>query len=419
MIGARVFVAVIFLTLAASFCVTTYMLIDEFGQENWYAIAAIYSHHFLFFPTIGILALLAFYTPATIFVDLYWHHVPLGRLRLLLGFVAVGALAVYAGGILSGRNIVMDLLLKKNSPTAPTENFVPALWELHPYTVLNDKGSPAGCVDNDQPCQRQPILRSVKILRKVSQSRTGLTAFSRNCLADPLLEAPPSNKLRRYCFPLLRKVDAPTCCFAQERFSHQLSVLFKNEKEHSKTGYFDVLTLPFKVFFMLIILLIGGLLAGWRARLDRYYESYMPRVENGVLIGAAAMLFWPVTNQAFLQSAAVLYGPYSASVYQDMLGPLFSMVFGLWGLLILFFFFRHHEKDIELWVKVLGGIASILAAVNYNKIIDYAVRFTGSGSYKWTFVVLAVFGLLVFLSSFFWSRRHRPASSQTQTDRRF
>ena len=70
--------------------------------------------------------------------------------------------------------------------------------------------------------------------------------------------------------------------------------------------------------------------------LDRFYDSYMPSIENGVLIGATAMLFWPVTNQAFLQSVAVLYGPYSGSLYQDVLGPVFSLVFGLWGLLILF-----------------------------------------------------------------------------------
>ena len=227
MIGSRIFVALIFSLLAASFCVSTYMLINEFGPSDWYAIAAIYSHHFLFFPTIGILALIAFYTPATIFVDLYWHHVNHGRLRIMIGFVVVVGLAIYIASILSARNIVVDFLWQRESP-ALSEKFVPALWELSPYSVLNDTGSPVDCATNEHLCARQPIMRSVKVLRMVSQSRTGLTAFSRNCLSDPLLESPPSNKLLRYCFPLLRKVDAQTCCFAQERFSRQLSDMFQN-----------------------------------------------------------------------------------------------------------------------------------------------------------------------------------------------
>ena len=404
MIGSRLFVAVIFALLAASFVGSTYILVTEFGPKNWFSLAATYSHTFLFFPTIGLLALLAFYTPATIFTDLYWHHVKRGRMRLLIGFIVIGCISIYVAGILSGTNIATKYLWQEETQTG-SQTYIPAIWELRPDTLLEDKGSPAGCVGNDQLCARQPVMRSLGILRKVSQSRTGLTAFSRNCASDPLLEAPPTQKLLRYCFPLLRKVDAETCCFAQERFSRELSDMYVGEKTHSQTGLVHTFALPFKVFFMLMIFTIGVLLAAWRAKLDRFYDSYMPRVENGVLIGAAAMLFWPITNQAFLQSAAVLYGQYSGSVYQDTIGNVFSLIFGLWGLLILFFFFRHHEKAVELWVKVIGGIASVIAAVRYEEIIDYAVRFTGSGSYRLTFVILTLLGLAVFLSSYFWPPR--------------
>lgn len=409
MVGARIFVAIVFTILAASFYVPTYSLVTEFGTDNWFSLAAVYSHVFLFFPTIGLVSLIAFYTPATIFIDLYWHHVNSGKLRLLLGFFAIVGLSIYVGGILSSRNIIMDVLWQKEA-TASQKNPVPALWELHPDTLTKDAGSPSGCASDDQLCARQPVLRSLKVLRKVSQSRTGLTAFSRNCSHDPLLEDPPGQGLLRYCFPLLRKVDAPACCFAQERFSRELSEMFGSEPTHSKTGVIHAFTLPFKVFFMLILFTIGVLLAVWRSKLDRFYGSYMPRVENGVLIGATAMLFWPVTNQAFLQSAAVLYGPYSGSIYQNALGPVFSMIFGLWALIILFFFFRHHEKNVELWVKVVGGIASVIAAVRYEEIIDYAVRFGGAGTFEMTFILLALFGLTVYLSSYFWP--HRKSSDR-------
>ena len=418
MIGARIFVAFVFSILAAAFITSSWVLMREFGPDNGYAMAAFYSHGFLFFPTIGLVALIAFYTPATIFTDLYWHHVGSGKWRLFIGFVLTGALSLYIADVLTARHIVFDLL-KRQPPSAIKTGFVPALWELHPDTLTGDPGSPAGCAGDDQLCDRQPVLRSLKILRKVSHSRTGLTAFSRNCSADPLLETPPSARLLRYCFPLLRKVDARRCCFAQERWSRELSQMFRSEPEHSKTGYMHALTLPFKVFFMLMLFAIGVLLAAWRSTLDRYYESYMPQVENGVLIGAAAMLFWPVTNQAFLQSAAVLYGPYSGSIYQNALGPVFSLIFGLWGLLILFFFFRHQEKTVELWVKVLGGMASVMAAVRYEEIIDYAVRFAGSGAFKYTFAVLGVIGLLIYVSSWFWPSRKSTKLPRSDVQKRF
>ncbi len=421
MAGSRIFVAVIFAILAAGFFVSTYTLYEEFGPETWYSLAAVYSHVYLFFPTIGIVALLAFYTPATIFVDFYWHHVRSGRIRLMAGFIIAVCISVYVAEMLSDRNIFANLIWKNQNVSERTD-FIPSLWELAPQTLASDTGSPAHCVTTDAACNRQPVLRSLQILRKVSKSRTGLTAFSRNCSRDPLLEDPPDRKLLRYCFPLLRKVDADACCFAQERFSRELSDMFRAETSHSRTGYMHALTLPFKIFFMLIMLAIGVLLAVWRSKLDRFYESYMPRVESGVLIGATAVLFWPVTNQAFLQSAAVLYGPYSGSIYQDSLGSLFSLIFGLWGLLILFFFFRHQEKTVELWVKVLGGIASVIAAVRYDEIIDYAVRFTGSGAYEITFLALALIGLAVYLSSWFWPVRKLPkppSSSPSPTAKRF
>jgi hypothetical protein len=404
MVSSRIFVALIFIALASSFIASTYVLISEFGPDNWFAMAAVYSHGFLFFPTIGLVALIAFYTPATIFVDLYWHHVKSGKLRLIIGFFLMAGLSIYVADLLTAGHIVVNLLQNK-APSALEKNLVPALWDLHPDTLTNDQGSPAGCVSSEELCARQPVLRSLQVLRKVSQSRTGLTAFSRNCASDPLLEAPPSRNLLRYCFPLLRKVDANSCCFAQERFASELSQMYASEPKHSKTGYMHALTLPFKTFFMLVLFIIGVLLVAWRATLDHYYENYMPQVENGVLIGATAMLFWPITNQAFLQSAAVLYGPYSGSIYQDAVGPLFSLVFGLWGLLILFFFFRHQEKTVELWVKVLGGMASVIAAVRYEEIIDYAVRYTGSGTYMITFGLLGLVGLTVYVSSWFWPAR--------------
>ena len=409
MLGARIFVAMVFLGLAASFILPTYTLYTEFGAEDGFALAATYSHIFLFFPTIGIVALLAFYTPAAVFIDFYWRHVPYGEIRFIGGMMLVLVLSVFVAGKISNNNMFAKFIMQL-STAQPGDKYVPTLWELSPQTYFGETGEPAGCVTSDELCIRQPLRRSLHILRKVSQSRTGLTAFSRNCARDPLLEEPPESRLLRYCFPLLRKVDGPTCCLAQRRFSKAMSHMFRNEKQHSKTREIHARMLPFKTFFMLIILAIGLLLARWRQQLDHHYPKQMPALEHGVLIGAGAMLFWPAANQAFLQSMGSLYGPYSNSAYQNQFGPFFSAAFGLWALLLLFFFVRKVERDVELWVKAAGAITSMVAVVKYNIIIDIVVRFLGSGAYQATFLAVSAFGILVYISSFFWPRNKRTAA---------
>jgi hypothetical protein len=129
----------------------------------------------------------------------------------------------------------------------------------------------------------------------------------------------------------------------------------------------------------LMILVIGALLALWRRTIDRLYKSYMARMERGLLIGAAAMIIWPISNHGFLQSASLLYGKYGEGVYATI-SPMLSFAFAAWALLLVLFFFRRHERDIEAAGKIGGGIASAVAIMKYNEIIDYGTRFLGSGA---------------------------------------
>src|SRR5262249_40028518 len=101
--GARLFVFTMFSIMGASFFATTGVLICEFGDPVWLSLASMDSHLFVFFPTMGIVALVAFFVPASVFVDLYWKEKSLGR--FLFGLVVV-ALASYliSQHILAGTN---------------------------------------------------------------------------------------------------------------------------------------------------------------------------------------------------------------------------------------------------------------------------------------------------------------------------
>ena len=375
-LGARIFVAVVFLCLGASFIATTAALIGEFQTTEWIAIALVYSQLFIFFPTFGLVALAAFYLPAACFVDLYWKHVPLGKLRFLIGTVVVAGAAYY----------VSSLIVKGD---------IPAIWELKPDVLRADQGDPSGCDAQSGGCDRVGVLPALSGLRQVSQSRIGITKFVRDCKPDPLVEPSPDLLQKRYCFVTQSLLPAAACCQAQERFSLALAGMYKDPFQRSSTQRVHKLLLPSKVFFLLVLLVVGILLALWRKSVDRHYAEWVPRLERCILIGAFAMLFWPVANHAFLQSVSLLYGPYGGSFYQS-LAPVFSIVFGAWALLLLFFFFRGFEKDIEATAKIVGAIASIIAILKYEELIDLAVRFAGSGADSITLAALAIVAVLAF-----------------------
>ena len=162
-----------------------------------------------------------------------------GRLRLMVGFVVVAGLAsLYRRHIISPQYCAR-LSLAARELCAYQKNLYPPFGSCTPINVLKDQGQTLLAVlrmtsNNAPPAHHAD---SVKILRKVSQSRTGLTAFSRNCRTDPCWK-PPSDKLLRYCFPLIRMVDAKTCCTGPGAFFQaSFPIEFKAEKQHSKTGF--------------------------------------------------------------------------------------------------------------------------------------------------------------------------------------
>ncbi len=396
-LGARIFVAVVFIILGISFITTTAVFYNEFHDTNWLSFAAFYSHLFIFFPTFGLVALAAFYIPAVIFTDMYWNHVRFGKIRFLIGMVVV----------VGGSYLIALQLLKGD---------IPAVWDIAPRILKADRGEPAGCKSDQQSCLRVPVLESVVAVRKESQRRFGLSKFARECHPDPLLELPEELLEKRYCFVTKTLLQADACCQAQKRFNKVLMKMHKPKSNRSRTGIVHATLLPLKVFFLLVLLTLGIMLAIWRRKIDHFYGPYVPLMERGLIIGAAVMLLWPFSNHAFLQSASVLYGAYGKSLYA-VLAPLFSILFGAWALMLLFFFFRRFDKDMEAAGKIIGVIGSAVAIFKYDAIIDYSVRIAGSGADQITFVILAVAGFFAFVPLFYRRRQNEDGETEDDSDK--
>jgi hypothetical protein len=396
-VGPRLFVISVFLLLATSFLAGTGTLIWEFWEADWFTLATHDSHLFVFFPTLGLVALAAFYAPSSALVDLYWRHVPFGKPR----FVSACLLLVASSYILAE-------ILGAN-PYRP-------VWEIHPEILARDRAQPLNCGSPGPPCERASLLGAVRSLQSVSQSRLGVDEFIHDCSPEPLIEAGETARPKRFCFaqtPLTsppRLSSTQECCLAQRRFEEAVVRTLSDPTHRSLTGEVHAWLLPFKVFFLLTLLAIGLALAFRHDAVVQHYPKLMRRIEIGVIAGAAAMLFFPLMSQAFVQTASALYGDSQGSGFKPIV-PIMSFAFGAWALLILLFFYRRHNHEVELAGKFAGAIASGVAVVKYDLIVDLTVRFLGSGA---TVINISLLVLISILAIFF--LRSRTARGPSQQD---
>jgi hypothetical protein len=160
------------------------------------------------------------------------------------------------------------------------------------------------------------------------------------------------------------------------------------------------------VFFLLVLGVISILLAIRHRSIAHYYPEHIGRIDVGVVVGAIAMIFFPLMSQAFVETADALYGTSQNEGFKPIV-PFMSFAFGAWALLLLMFFYRRHDREVELAGKFAGVIASAVAIVKYDLLVSLMVRFLGSGAGYFSIgflAALAVIALIVLL------RPRRPAA---------
>jgi hypothetical protein len=366
--GARVFVAVVYVILGATFLVSSGILIAEFRADDWFGIVVAHSHLFFFFVVFGILALAAFYLPSVVFTHLYWTHLPYGRLRYVLGLIVVATLSGAVGWWLDAK------------PRA--------IWEVSPRALAADKGEAVACGASGSTCRRAPILDVLAGLREQAQHRVGLSKFARTCAVDPLLDMPEDMTKERWCFPAQTSLDGNACCRVQARFAEAVGRLEADPEQRSLTAKFDVVLTPLKIFFVVILVAIGGLLAAWRNKLDQFYQHLVPDLERGVIIGAVAMLFWPLMDYGYQQTANVLFGRWAGAQIR------LSLVIAPWALLLLFYFLRHLGAYSAIVGQISGVVVAAVYVLRYESLNDWAVRLLGIGADPWTMLALGGIALL-------------------------
>ncbi len=384
MLGARIFVTLIFLSLGAIFLASTALMINEFRDQDWAALLLLHSHLFVFFPTLGLLALVAFHLPATVFTHMYWTHIPYGKLRFTLGALLV-----------AGATAWFSLSLLNEGPRH--------VWEIAPQALARDRSEPPGCGDGRGACKRVALLDGVSTLRTAAQNRIGVSKFARVCKPDPLLEVPEDYTRERFCFAANAKLNTEACCQAQARYSTQIESVWATPANRSLTDSFDRIALPAKTFFVLVVIVIGALLVIWRNLLEDKYAAIAPAIERALLVGAVAMLPWPFMDYAYVQAMQALSGRWTPS-----LQPRLSLVIAPWALLLLVFFLARMGRKVERLGQLAGAVASLIAVLRYEQINDASVRFLGVGAPLWIIAII-IGGVVACMTTLRWPTHFQRA----------
>ena len=206
-------------------------------------------------------------------------------------------------------------------------------------------------------------------------ARSSRTRWTRSATASP---PAPSSRER----PAARRKG----CFATR--SRRLQA---DPAQRSLSATYDRVFLPLKVFFILIVVLIAALLAKWRDRIDEHYRELVPtdrarrhhrRLRHAVLAHHGLRL--PADRQRAVRALS------SGAQLR------YSLVIVPWALLLLFYFLRRLGKQGEMIGQIAGVVTAAVAVLRYEDLNDWAVRLLGIGTNMWivgVLVALAVVGL--------------------------
>ncbi|MEO0983097.1 MAG: hypothetical protein AAFX03_10645 [Pseudomonadota bacterium] len=360
----RLLVGGLFIFFYIAFCLETGALFAEFqAEELWYKLAFIYSHNFIFFPIAGLLALIAFFRPATLVCDALLN----GRIRGGRAILAIGAL-----GAASLSWLLADAFAKSNARS---------LFEIAPAAILADAGDATSTT-----APRAPVHKTLMKLRVQAATEEGLSAHQIRCESDWLLYAPVAERVN-YCFVADRELSTGDCCRAKTAFRENLNAM--QAESPSQLAAVHRIVLPIKIFFMLLLLGLGVLLVRFRKRLTELYGGAIDEISFPLAAGGAAMLIWPLLNGAYLQTFSVLTGDGAANSYR-VTAPLFSLGFGTWAMLLIFFHLRSYPSQMEYAAKFGGLIIAGFGVIQYQGIIDYLSQTLGAGGGVVAFAVYLV-----------------------------
>ncbi len=378
-----------------------------------------YADLFLFFPVFGTIALIAFFKPASLLVDMYWHadelpdhlYILYAPTRFVLTFTVLLGLSIF----------IANYTLSGGERT---------LWQLTPATLKADRGE--NCKQNGS-CERVGFLNALSNIRTTSRDRLFLSDLARTCQPDAYIAPPITPPPKRYCAVTTNIagnpktlqntwVDDHTCCLAQKNFDTAVKVAYVPPPNRSRTDALQRTVWPIHIFFLLTLIAISIVLAFRRKLIEEVYPEHSRDIDRGVMIGGAAMVALPIMHNGFLLTTSLLHGD-DGTVSLHREPETFTMAFGLWGLLIILSFMHPAHKQAESMSRFFGIIGSLAFAFKGDTITDYSTRLFGAGAGIYSLALMLALGLGLLTALWLWhqaeatpeKRKRTPAHTPTHT----
>ena len=358
-LGTRISVGMIFAALYLVFLFETAALFWEFGPSGLaMRIATLEAQNFIFFPIGGLLALIAFYKPTVMLVDV------LARGKFRFGRV-----------ILAGSLIALCLCAAGLSHLFSASN-ARSVFEIAPSALDADQGS----------ASRAGIPETLIKLKILASGEDGLKPYRARCDEEWLQFSTSSNE-EKLCLASGQMSTVAQCCAAKAGFRQALNQM--SGAAPSKLSSIHTIALHVKIFFLLMLLSLGIFLVRYRPGLRAVYGERFEGVSFGLAAGGAVMLVWPLMNASYLETMSLLTGAGASSTYA-VVAPLVALGFVIWTLLLVFFHLRSYPSQVEYAAKMGGFVGAAIGVFQYDQIIGYFTKTLGIGGGLVAIIVFAV-----------------------------
>ena len=364
-LAARIFVTVLFAALYAAFVGETAVLAYEYADTGLtLRLASLDAQNFIFFPIAGLLAVFGFWRPTVILVDGLGRSAVRGG-RAVLAITAIG-LGVATWGFAA--------LLADGTARS--------VYEVSPAALASDVAAPVEGVD----ANRQTIANTLTSLKILALGPEGLSPYKARCDRE-WLQFSPAAQEEKFCVPAGEVLDVATCCRVKTAFRSHINTLA--ESDPSLLAQIHRWVLPVKVFFLMLLFMVGVLLVRYRKSLSAAYGERLHDMSFGMAIGGLVMLCWPLLNAAYLETSTLLTGDGNAGAYAVM-APLIALGFGIWAMLLIFFHLRSYPSQVEYAARIGGFIAAAIGVLRYEEITGFLISNLGIGGGVVAIVVFAV-----------------------------
>ncbi len=438
---ATIITAVLTVVFAAAFIGETVLLFLEFGLDLGLTMATFASQQFIFFPTLGLVALFYFRPAGQVALETaFSKFLPaLGGL-IILAVTVVGtyymvnlfrgdaserswwevsraALEADHETALDAARVqaVEDARAAWRADTNPQnrarlDTATEALQEVRALVIKIEAAEAA----EDADALRALLAEKARADGEVPRVKSVIAAFQRmgpavregldlsehvdlerasTSLADYRGLARLLPDVSAYCLVTGDIEPVATCRRAQLSLRRQMSAMY--EDSPSNLAQVHEVFLALKTAFLFYVFGLGIFMLSNHEEVEEVTGDRVRLASRALPVGAVAVLFWPILNQAYVQSMRAMFGLDQSGSFVEF-SPLYVAFSVVWAAAIILFFLRLTRAEAAQWGQAGTVILTVITVLQFDLLVRQMNVFIGAGAEPAS--LISAIALLLFLA---------------------